>query len=276
MPEKKNSTYIGNTDGSASIWIGTLFVALAIIGLCVYVAVNNKKQEPAPVAQTAPPVDVTEPVFAEEEPAPSWDEPAPEPERLAVQPREERDIVNPYIPVIEPEPEPVVEAGPPTLQLDNLAGTMELSVPFLKMRNKMPLENTCFRDNKSPELSWTGAPAGTQSFVVFMEKRDPALDEPFTQWLLFNIPADTNRLGAGQAKDPQIQSGARHANSDHDNVGYIGPCDSKGQFKYALRVFALDTMLDLPPRAHKYDLIRAMNGHILDAAERGFVHYYKL
>ena len=64
--------------------------------------------------------------------------------------------------------------------------------------------------------------------------------------------------------------------SDYNNTGYIGPCESKGRVTYALRLFALDTVLDKPARLGKDSLIRAMNGHIIDAAEQEFTHYYKL
>ncbi|MCB9991556.1 MAG: hypothetical protein H6867_09305 [Rhodospirillales bacterium] len=153
--------------GSAVVWIGTVFVALAILGVSVYVAVTRTPPADIPPPQQVytPPVEAPEPEVilppAEEiaEPAPQVRE-APEAEAL---------------PAREPEPESVIEAepeGPAILQLDNLAGTIKLAVPFLSVRNKMPLEHTCYRNNMSPALRWGSAPEATQSYVVFLEKRE--------------------------------------------------------------------------------------------------------
>jgi len=143
------------------------------------------------------------------------------------------------------------------------------------VRDKMPLEHTCFRRNISPEINWKGTPAGTKSFVVFMEKREGGT-ESFVNWILFDIPETVEHLANAQPQDPVLPNGAKHARSDHHNIGYIGPCDSKGEFQYVLRIFSLDKMLELPPHIGKYDLIRAMNGHIIDAAEQNFTHYYRM
>ncbi len=40
-----------------------------------------------------------------------------------------------------------------------------------------------------------------------------------------------------------------------------------GTHRYFFKLYALDTMLDLTPGATKSDLLKAMEGHILDQAE---------
>lgn len=265
----------GNEQGSrisstTLVWGATIVVVVAILGVSVFVATKNKQaSQPSsePIQRHSPTVDVTYTAPVVEEAPPAVMEQQLEITEPMVDPEKQ----------IEPEPEPEIEPavvydGPPVLLLDNLAGTLKIEIPFLAIRNKMPLDHTCFRGNSSPALKWSEAPSGTQSYVVFLEKQDDA-EENFVNWILFNIPADTQELSQGQPKTPTLTNGARHANSDHDNVGYIGPCEPQGKFKYALRVFALDTMLDVPAGAHKHDLIRKMNGHIIDAAEQSFIHY---
>ena len=64
--------------------------------------------------------------------------------------------------------------------------------------------------------------------------------------------------------------------SNYGNPEYVGPCDPKGKQKYRIRIFALDTVLDNEVGVSKNDLIRSMNGHIIDMAEINFIHYFKL
>lgn len=261
--------------GAGLVWAATILIAFAIIGFCAFIAVNNAK----PKVQSVP---INTPVLSEE--MPIIEEMTPEPESQENQ-YEEVEIYTPQdmeIPLVEEEAEPKVEpvvvpedVGPPELQLDNLAGTLELHLPFMDIRSKMPLDHTCYRKNESPAMDWEGVPSGTQSFVVFLEKREIDKD-PYVSWILFNVPGEESRLAGGQSKEGTLASGAKHANADHNNIGYTGPCEAKGRHNYAIRIFALDTVLDLQPGAHKHDLIRAMNGHIIDAAEQEFHHYYRL
>lgn len=163
--------------------------------------------------------------------------------------------------------------GRPLLQLDKLAGTLKLSLPVLTAaEQRLPLEFTCFRANISPPLTWEGAPAGTKSFVVFFERqeRDTA---PFINWALFDIPAKNKNLKQNLPKQAEAGEGMRHARSDHSAAEYVGPCEPKGKIPYVGRLFALDTMLDLEPGLPVNDLMRAMNGHIIDVSEVKFIHY---
>lgn len=254
------------SDPSAFIWAGTLFVASAIIGACVFFALNRPQQTLAPPPAPAvveKPAAVPVPAIAEQvmpvapaEPVIATPAPAPAPVR---------DIALP----------PPLDNTPVKLDLARLAGTMKIEIPFLSVRNKMPLEHTCYRNNISPAAVWRGAPPGTKSFVVMMEKRTPPAEYPFTNWVLYNIPPTAKELPDAMPAEAVFPDGARHAKSDHENIGYVGPCEPQGQFTYALRVFALDTVLEFAVPPPKYALFRAMNGHIIDAAEQEFVHYLR-
>jgi len=53
------------------------------------------------------------------------------------------------------------------------------------------------------------------------------------------------------------------------HAGYRGPCPppGHGRHRYFLRLYALDSDLDLRPGAGKRELERALEGHTLAAAE---------
>lgn len=256
-PERKGE----KGSGTVYVWGGTLVLAVAIIGVCAFIAMKNRAPQTEKVAiqqaQQAPePVmDLTE----KPEPAPA--------------PIAQRPVIAEPPPVTVAEPED--SDAPPQLLLNNLAGTLSVNA-FGGQESKLSLEHTCYRSNLSPALGWSGAPPQTRSFVVFMERREQDKN-PFVTWIVFNIPGDFANLKEALPKEAQLEHGLRQAQSDNNNIGYYGPCEAKGRHLYALRVFALDTVLDLPPGAiAKDDLIRAMNGHIVDAAEKAVTHYYKL
>jgi len=54
---------------------------------------------------------------------------------------------------------------------------------------------------------------------------------------------------------------------------YSGPCPPTGQHRYFFKLYALDTSLDISGSATKADLIKAMQGHILDQTE--LMGFYK-
>ena len=103
----------------------------------------------------------------------------------------------------------------------------------------------CNGQNHSPELHWTNAPAGTQSFAVTMYDFDAPTGSGFWHWILTGIPADVSELKQN-AGDPQSQlapKGSLQSMSDTGTPGYLGPCPGEGEapHRYLITVYALDT-----------------------------------
>ena len=56
--------------------------------------------------------------------------------------------------------------------------------------------------------------------------------------------------------------------TEFNRVGYGGPCPPPGKaHRYFFKLYALDKMLGLPPKATKAKLLKAMEGHILAQTE---------
>lgn len=160
----------------------------------------------------------------------------------------------------------------PDLQLDRLAGTLRVDTSAIMRNDRLSFEHTCYRKGTSLPVSWTGAPARTKTFVLVLEEHKTGAPVA-VNWVVYNIPATAKGLPAAMPRVPLFEGGIRQGMNDQDFIGYNGPCVPMGRVNYVLRLFALDTVLELPENVKFAAMIPAMNNHIIDAAERRFVHY---
>jgi Raf kinase inhibitor-like YbhB/YbcL family protein len=98
----------------------------------------------------------------------------------------------------------------------------------------------------SPQLSWSGFPAQTKSFVVSMfDPQAPTEFGGFTHWVVADIPGTTTALpeGAGAMNSKILPSGAFQLGADAGVSQYVGgaPPAGSGVHNYYLTITALDT-----------------------------------
>jgi Raf kinase inhibitor-like YbhB/YbcL family protein len=141
----------------------------------------------------------------------------------------------------------------------------ELVSPAFKHNQEIPKKFTCQGQDISPELQWNNAPATAKSFALIVDDPD-APKGTWVHWVLFNIPATVSRLAenATITKDIGI-SGI----TDFGTNNYGGPCppEGHGKHRYFFKLYALDTLLNLPERSTKDAVEKAMNGHIIESAQ---------
>lgn len=110
----------------------------------------------------------------------------------------------------------------------------------------------CSGGNLSPALHWSGAPAGTRSFVLTLHDPDAPTGSGWWHWVVANLPATTGHLAAG-AGNPggTLPAGARPVAGDNGEAAYLGSCPPPGQtHRYVFTVHALKVdKLDLPANA---------------------------
>jgi len=131
----------------------------------------------------------------------------------------------------------------------------------------IPKKFTCDGADVSPELSWTGPPAGTQSFALIADDPD-APSGTWTHWVLFDLAPDTNNLAESVSKIDELPGGERQGRNDFRKIGYNGPCPPPGKpHRYFYKLYALNAKLDLKPGSSKQEVEQAMEGRILGKAE---------
>lgn len=99
-------------------------------------------------------------------------------------------------------------------------------------------------EDRSPQLSWSGAPEGTQSFAVTVYDPDAPTASGFWHWAAFNIPAEVSELpaGAGSPDGASLPDGVVQLKNDGGMVGYVGaaPPPGHGVHHYYVVVHAVD------------------------------------
>lgn len=129
----------------------------------------------------------------------------------------------------------------------------------------------CSGSNRSPELRWENAPAGTRSFAISVHDPDAPTGSGWWHWRVVNIPADTSSLSgnAGAVGGDNIPGGAVQIRNDFGDKGWGGMCPPEGAspHRYTFTIHALDVeSLDLPDEAspalagfmiHQHEIARA-------------------
>ncbi len=153
--------------------------------------------------------------------------------------------------------------------IEKEASTMEkisISAEAFKNGEAIPAEYTCDGKDISPALSWEGIPASAKSIALIMDDPDAPMGT-FVHWVIFNIPASAQKLAKGIPEDKTLGDGSRQGTNDFRSIGYGGPCPPGGTHRYYFKIYALDTMLNLPAGATKADVEKAMKGHVLAQGE---------
>jgi Raf kinase inhibitor-like YbhB/YbcL family protein len=100
-------------------------------------------------------------------------------------------------------------------------------------------------EDVSPQLSWSGFPEGTKSFVVTVYDADAPTASGFWHWAVVDIPAGVTELasGAGDESGSKLPQGAFQLRNDGGVARYVGaaPPSGHGKHRYFTVVHAVDT-----------------------------------
>jgi len=138
---------------------------------------------------------------------------------------------------------------------------MQLISAAFSHKSFIPDKYTCNGENISPPLEFLNIPEGVTSFALIVDDPD-APSKTWVHWVVWNIPATTKQIADGS-----VPEGAIEGITDFGSPGYGGPCPPSGTHRYFFKLYALDTLLDLPATTAKEELLRAMEGHVITQAE---------
>jgi len=140
---------------------------------------------------------------------------------------------------------------------------MQITSPAFQANQPIPVTYTCKGPNINPPLEFHDIPAGTQSMVLMFEDVD-APAKPWVHWLVFNIPPTTTRCN-----EHALPEGSTEGIANGGTHGYEGPCPKyfTGTHHYYYKLYALDTVLNIPNTSDRKAVLAAMSGHVLAEAQ---------
>lgn len=129
---------------------------------------------------------------------------------------------------------------------------------------------------KSFPIKIAEVPEGTKTLAIFMNDFDsvPVCGFAWIHWLAANIPGDIREIPADASRKEPFEM-VQGSNSNRSKflpansgrpVGYTGPQPPSGIHNYTLRVYALDTELELEEGYWLNEFLDKIKGHILENA----------
>jgi phosphatidylethanolamine-binding protein (PEBP) family uncharacterized protein len=92
--------------------------------------------------------------------------------------------------------------------------------------------------SESPELNWSGAPSTTQSYAIILQDlTNVQQGNPFIHWVMWNIPANVNKLPAGLEKTAMPTFPPGSSQRSYSGSGYVGSGKCGNVYEFLL--FAL-------------------------------------
>ncbi len=145
-------------------------------------------------------------------------------------------------------------------------GTMDIKSTAFKNGETIPKKYTCEGEDVSPPLSWSSPPNGTKSMVLICDDPDAPVGT-WVHWVLFGLSPSVTSLPEGVPAKESAE-GAKQGRNDFGNLGYGGPCPPPGPaHRYFFKLYAVDKELNLKPGATKAEVMKAIEGHILDEGQ---------
>lgn len=147
--------------------------------------------------------------------------------------------------------------------------------PF-PVRFSQAAEGAAPGEGTSPAITWSNAPAGTQSFFLHMHDLDLARnrttdDQP--HWVLWNIPPSATGLPEGVPKGNPRPDGSLQVSATGPMYRGPGAPATGPMHHYVFELFALDAKIDVQPTADAFEtraaVLKAIQGHILAKAVYG-------
>ena len=137
-------------------------------------------------------------------------------------------------------------------------GNLQLTSSAFSYGDEIPRQFGYKNGNEEPPLTINGIPEGTESLALIMDDPDAmgAVGKVWVHWVIWNINPDTKRF-----------NDALEGMTDFGEQGYGGPAPPDKRHTYVFKLYALDSMLEIPNESSKADVEKAMEGHIIEQTQ---------
>ncbi len=139
------------------------------------------------------------------------------------------------------------------------AETIKVSSPAFKNMERIPIKYTCDGIDVSPPLEVQGISEKAKSIAIIVEDPDAPLGT-FVHWVVWNIEP--------KKEIPENYKSEYQGKNDFGRIGYNGPCPPRGEMhRYFFKVYVLDEKIELKKGATKEELLKAIEGHVIQKGE---------
>lgn len=139
--------------------------------------------------------------------------------------------------------------------------TMKIQSTFFQNNGTLDSAFTCDGENINPPLQISEVPQNTKSLTLIVDDPD-APSGDWVHWLVWNIDPQTQEISQNS-----VPVGAVQGQTDFGQNKWSGPCPPSGSHHYHFKLYALDTMLQIPETFKKAELLEAIKTHVIAQTE---------
>jgi Raf kinase inhibitor-like YbhB/YbcL family protein len=124
----------------------------------------------------------------------------------------------------------------------------------------------------SPRLEWKNILPNAVSFTLILHDPDTSRNkttEDVLHWMVVNLPADAREIaeGVGTSEVVKLPNGAMQMKNRTGEPGYVPMAAGTGPYHhYLFELYELDTKLEVSPDATRAEVLKAMDGHVIERA----------
>ena len=138
---------------------------------------------------------------------------------------------------------------------------MRVTSPAFKNNEVLPVKYTCDGEGFNPPLEFSQIPPNSKSLVIICDDPD-APSGTFCHWLIWNINPQETHIA-----ERSVPQGSIQGITSSGRPGYVPACPPSGSHRYVFKLYALDTLLELPSSADQSQVEQLIQNHIIEQAE---------
>jgi len=142
---------------------------------------------------------------------------------------------------------------------------MKITSPKFKQGEPIPKLHTCEGFDWNPPLEFHDVPKEAKSLVLILEDydvpKDLRPDGLWVHWIVYEIKP--NCPGIPEHSAPP----GTHGRGTNGRTAYMGPCPPDREHRYFFKLFAIDFMPDWPKGLDRDEVLKKIEGHIIEKAE---------